>query len=155
MLPTTRRIHSAGPVSGPADCPFCQIVAGAAPAEVVCESTDWIAFFPDAPATPGHTLVIPRRHVPDFLELDENTAANLMTGVVRVGRAIRAALDPDGLNLITSVGEAAEQSVFHLHFHLVPRTIGDAIGHIWPPKTTMSESLKDDLADRIRGECAS
>src|SRR3989304_5732302 len=108
-------------MSAQPDCSFCRIAGGDEPAEVVCETVDWIAFFPDTPATPGHTLVIPRIHVPDFMALEPNTGASLMEGVVRVGRAIREALRPDGVNLISSSGEAADQTIFHLHFHLVPR----------------------------------
>ncbi len=142
-------------MNGESDCPFCKILAGNAPAELVCESTDWIAFFPDAPATPGHTLVVPRKHIPSFLELDESMGASLMAGIVRVGRALRSALEPEGMNVISSFGEAAEQTVFHLHFHVVPRKAGDAIGQIWPPKRRTDEEVKNELADRIRDACQS
>jgi histidine triad (HIT) family protein len=64
-------------------------------------------------------------------------------------------LDPDGMNLITSSGSAAEQTVFHLHLHVVPRWRNDAIGRIWPPEKPMSEVVKENLADRIRDACAS
>lgn len=135
-------------------CSFCRIAAGDERAEVVCETDDWVAFFPDTPATAGHTLVIPRIHVPDFMELEAKMGASLMEGLVRVGRAIREALRPDGMNLISSSGEAADQTVFHLHFHIVPRRMGDPIGRIWPPKKRMDEELKEDLAEVIRAACS-
>jgi histidine triad (HIT) family protein len=136
-------------------CEFCAIARGEdTSAEVVCESSEWVAFLPETPATPGHTLVIPRAHVVDFLALDLRIGSSLMQAVVRVSRAIKEALQPEGMNLISSAGAAASQSVFHLHFHLVPRRSGDGFGDIWPPKTTLSEAIEEALADRIRTACA-
>jgi histidine triad (HIT) family protein len=114
-----------------------------------------VAFFPDDPATPGHTLVIPRRHVEHLWATDATLAADLMAAVVRVGKAIYAALSPDGMNLITSAGIAAEQTVPHLHLHVVPRWASDRIGPIWPPKEPLNDHLSDDLAAAIREFCAS
>jgi histidine triad (HIT) family protein len=135
------------------ECPFCRIIRGEAPAEVVGESSDWLALFPDTPAVPGHRLVVPRQHVRDFLALDALLGARLMAGVVRVGRAVQAALSPDGMNLISSAGEAAEQSVLHLHLHVVPRRAGDRVGRLCPRDKTMDEKVKQDLAEQIREAC--
>lgn len=135
-------------------CPFCTIARGEDPlAEVVCEAPTWIAFFPRDPATPGHTLVIPRGHVQDLWSLGTGLAAELTSGVIRVGRAIEAALTPEGMNLITSSGTAAEQTVFHLHLHIVPRWRSDGFGRIWPPERPMAERVKEEVAERIREEC--
>lgn len=76
-----------------------------------------------------------------------------MRAVIQVGNAIQAAVVPEGMNLISSSGTAAEQTVFHVHFHLVPRWHRDGIGRIWPPKTRMSEEIKENLADAIRERC--
>jgi histidine triad (HIT) family protein len=123
--------------------------------EVVCSGDAWVAFIPDNPATPGHVLVIPRIHRPDLWSLDDTTAAALMSATIRVGNAISRAVmpTPEGMNLISSAGSAAEQSVFHVHLHVVPRWSSDRIGQIWPPKRPMSERLEADLASRIRYEC--
>ena len=135
-------------------CQFCAIARGADDsADVVCESASWIAFFPLAPATPGHTMVIPRRHVRDLWELDDAISREVMTGVMRVGRAVVEAVRPEGMNLISSSGSAAEQTVFHAHLHVVPRWSTDRIDRIWPPKERMDERLKDDVAARIREAC--
>jgi histidine triad (HIT) family protein len=138
-----------------ADCPFCAIVRGETTAEIVCEGDAWIAFFPLRPATPGHTLVVPRRHIPDLWSADLELAADLTAAVIDVGRAIRSALTPDGLNLITSSGDEAEQTVFHLHLHVVPRYRDDGFGNIWPPKRDIPEIDLEGVADRIRDECRS
>lgn len=139
-----------------ADCDFCRIARGEdESAEIVCAAADWVAFLPPTPATLGHTLVIPRSHVPDFLALDRAVGASLMDGIVRVGLAIRKALSPDGMNLISSSGQAAQQTVFHLHFHLVPRRVGDRIGNIWPPDRPIDQEVREDLAALIRDACSS
>lgn len=135
-------------------CPFCLIANGLDPAaDIVCETDQWVAFFPLQPATPGHTLVIPRAHVPDIWSLDVPVASTLMPAVIRVGKAIESALRPDGMNLISSAGSAAEQTVFHAHLHVVPRWKSDPIGPIWPPKERMSDAAKDNLAVLVREAC--
>jgi histidine triad (HIT) family protein len=136
-------------------CDFCSIARGKDDSvEIVCEGEAWVAFFPIDPATPGHTLVIPRQHVRDLWEVDDDLAATLMGAVLRVGRAIQMALQPDGMNLITSAGSAAEQTVFHLHLHVVPRWRQDEFGKIWPieGKRYSDEGL-ENVADRIRAAC--
>lgn len=133
------------------DCAFCEIARGEAKdVDVVGSGVDWVAFFPLNPATPGHTLVIPRSHISDFWEADAGVAASLAIASLHVGKAIEGALSPQGMNLITSAGAAAEQTVFHLHIHLVPRWPGDAIGRIWPPKREGRQPADRALADRIR-----
>src|SRR5579863_10354455 len=115
------------------DCPFCAIARGDDDSvEIVCEDDAWVAFFPLNPATPGHTLIIPRQHVSDLWQADQVLANELMVATQRVGRAIEQALAPEGLNLITSAGKTAEQSIFHLHLHVVPRWRRDGFGKIWP-----------------------
>jgi histidine triad (HIT) family protein len=136
-------------------CPFCAIARGTdLTAEIVCESDTWVAFFPTEPATPGHTLIIPRLLLPDLWALDTALGADLMTAVVRVGRAIQIAVRPEGMNLISSSGSAAEQTVFHLHLHVVPRWRNDGIDRIWPPKQPMSDARREGLGDLVRDACA-
>ncbi len=137
------------------DCEFCAIARGEdADAEIVCEDADWVAFFPLNPATPGHTLVIPRVHVANLWEVEPPLDADLMAGVIRVGHAVDSALAPEGMNLITSAGKTAEQTVFHLHFHIVPRWERDGFGRIWPVEGTYEDADLEDVADRVRVACA-
>ncbi|MEU6354566.1 HIT family protein [Streptomyces sp. NPDC047072] len=135
---------------GAEDCPFCEIVAGRAPARIVHESPHTLAFLPLRPATPGHTLIVPRRHVRDLWQLTPETAHPVMDSVLLVARGIRAALAPDGVNLINSAGEAASQTVFHLHMHLVPRWTDDAMGSLWPAPGDGDEAEQDRLATVLR-----
>lgn len=140
----------------PDACAFCAIAQGVDDsAEIICEAEDWVAFFPLKPATAGHTLVIPRVHVPDLWSVEPALGGELMKGLIRVGRAIDKALTPDGMNLITSSGAVAEQTIFHLHLHVVPRYRDDAIGEIWPPKRDLPGIDLEGIADRVREACQS
>jgi histidine triad (HIT) family protein len=134
-------------------CPFCRIIQRKDDARLVCEGPMSLAFFPLKPATLGHTLVIPKTHVRDLLALNDDLGHIMMSSVMAVARAVQQALNPDGMNVITSAGEAATQTVFHLHFHVVPRWKGDHVGEIWPPSTPWAESVKDDVADAVRKAC--
>lgn len=137
------------------DCAFCAIARGERVAtEVVCEAKGWVAFFPLNPATPGHTLVIPREHVSDFWAAPPDLVAELAGAAARVGRAIDSALQPDGMNLITSAGKTAEQTVFHLHLHVVPRWKNDGFGRIWPQEGKYELADIGDYASKIRQACA-
>jgi histidine triad (HIT) family protein len=133
------------------DSEFCAIVAGTEPARIVHRDDDTVAFFPLKPAVLGHTLVIPTTHVPDIYELTPSISGRLMATVQAGALALRAALEPEGLNVINSNGRAASQTVFHLHVHLVPRWQDDHIGNIWPPSEAWSETVKDEVADLVRG----
>lgn len=106
-------------------CPFCDIVAGRGPAEVLQEWPDTLVIKPLHPVTEGHVLVIPRSHVTDLSD------DPVITGVTMRHAARYAATVPDALNLITSRGAAATQSVFHLHLHLVPRRWNDGLALPW------------------------
>lgn len=133
------------------DCPFCEIARHDDPdAREVFRDDNLVAFFPTEPATLGHTLVIPRRHVPDIWALRPAEGSALAGGVIRLAHAIRSALEPEGLNVIQSNGEAATQTVMHLHVHLVPRWRGDPIGKIWPPETSFTEFQKDWALEELR-----
>jgi len=138
-----------------ADCVFCDIARGRdQTVDVVCEDEDWIAFFPLNPATPGHTLVIPREHVADLWQVEPPLSNELMTAVIRVGHAIDRALKPEGMNLITSAGQTAEQTVFHLHLHVVPRWRRDGFGRIWPVEGRFDDATLGDVANMVRAACA-
>ncbi len=106
-------------------CAFCAIIAGETPARLVREWPDTVAWLPrSGGCTPGHTLVVPRIHVADA-GVDPEVTATVMR------RAAELAGELDAANIITSRGEAATQTVFHLHVHVVPRTAGDGLTLPW------------------------
>lgn len=107
-------------------CPFCEILAGRAPATVVREWDEAVAIVPLNPVVDGHVLVIPREHVTDFVA-DPVVSAHTMYRAAELAGGYPAG----AMNLITSRGRAATQSVFHLHLHLVPRAEGDGLALPW------------------------
>lgn len=110
------------------DCVFCAIVDGSAPARTVYADADVIAFLDIRPVQPGHTLVVPRRHIPDLAGVTTDIGARLFDAARLVGRALRtSAIAADGVNVMINDGRAAFQTVFHTHVHVVPRHTGDRI----------------------------
>jgi histidine triad (HIT) family protein len=123
--------------------------------QVVYQSASALALFPLHPATRGHTLVVPREHVPDLWALDPAEAPLLTETVLRIAHAIRRGLAPEGLNVITSAGAAATQTVPHLHVHVVPRWRGDGFGRIWPdPGPSFTDEETRETAEAIRAGLA-
>jgi histidine triad (HIT) family protein len=115
------------------DCIFCKIVAREIPAHIVDEDEHTLAFMDIAPATRGHALVIPKLHVSDLWEIDEEQFAAVARAAHRLAQTIRERLEPDGLNLINSCRAQAWQTVFHLHVHVIPRYSGDPLKLPWVP----------------------
>jgi len=114
-----------------ADCIFCRIVAGKAPAEVVAQDDRALAFMDINPATDGHTLVVPRTHAEDIWDLEPEDGRAVWTLAQEVAAAIRAGLEPDGLTLFQANRKAGWQDVFHFHLHLVPRWGDDGLIRPW------------------------
>ena len=118
--------NSQQPVAA-ADCIFCQIVAGEAEASIVHDDGEILAFMDIRPVTPGHLLVIPKRHAPYLVDLDEATGAHMFVVAQRLAAALRASgLRCEGVNLFLADGEAANQEVLHVHLHVFPRFAGDS-----------------------------
>ena len=127
------------------DCIFCKIINGEIPAAKVYESEHVLAFLDISQVTKGHTLVIPKTHLANVYELSEEAASTLFKEVPKVANAIKKAYNPIGLNVLNNNGEAAGQSVFHYHIHLLPRYgEGDGFGAVW--KTHTSEYTPEDLS---------
>lgn len=131
------------------DCIFCKIVAGELPARIVREDERTIAFMDIAPATYGHTLVVPRNHARDLLEIPSEDLA----AVVAAGRAVaeraKERLGADGVNLLNSCGAQAWQTVFHFHLHVIPRYADDPLKLPWVPQQGDSDEIAMAAAQLI------
>ncbi|SFL40265.1 histidine triad (HIT) family protein [Gracilibacillus orientalis] len=103
------------------DCIFCKIVAGDIPSAKVYEDEDVYAFLDISQVTKGHTLVIPKNHTKNIYETDDALAAKLFARVPKIANALKESFQPTGINILNNNEEAAGQSVFHLHIHLIPR----------------------------------
>ena len=103
------------------DCIFCKIVAGEIPASKVYEDDHFLAFLDISQVTPGHTLVIPKKHARNLLEMTPDETADLFNIVSRVTKKVEGATQSQGMNIISNMEEIAGQSVFHTHVHILPR----------------------------------
>lgn len=128
---------------------FAKILRGEAPAARVFEDEHVYAFMDVFPQSRGHTLVIPKRSsARNLLDEEPQVLGELILGVQRVARAVRAALKPDGLVVTQFNGSTAGQTVFHLHFHIIPRWEGAPIGRHASGQMADPAELKE-LAEQI------
>ncbi len=103
------------------DCVFCAIAAGAIPSFKVYEDELVVAYLDINPFTKGHTLVIPKEHSQGLLDTPDEMLAAIVARVKKVAAHVKAALPCEGFNILQNNGEAAGQTVKHIHFHIVPR----------------------------------
>lgn len=123
------------------DCIFCKIAAGEIPSATVYEDDDFRAILDLGPAAKGHTLVIPKSHSDNLLSVDPDTAAKALKVISKTANAIKEALGCDGINVVQNNGEAAGQTVMHLHFHIIPRYKNDSVNIGWQPMKPSNEEL--------------
>ncbi len=110
-----------------AGCIFCAIAAGEAEASLVHEDDTVLVFMALHPVVPGHLLVVPRRHVVGLEDIDAATSAHVWAVGHEMARALRRSdLRCEGINVFLCDGDAAFQSVFHFHLHVIPRYVGDS-----------------------------
>lgn len=128
---------------------FCKIIAGELSAHVVAQDQRTVAFLDINPASAGHTLVVPRAHARDLLEVGPDDLAAVALSAQRVAAAARDRLGADGINLINSCGAAAWQVVFHFHLHVIPRYHGDGLRHPWRSAPADQDTLSA-VAARLR-----
>jgi histidine triad (HIT) family protein len=132
------------------ECVFCAIAAGDEPGSLVHENEAALVLMDVAPITPGHSLVIPKRHAASLADLDEPTGGRLFGLGMRTGAALRSCgLRCEGVNFFLADGEAAGQDVFHVHLHVIPRFRGDGVRvsaeRSWPERAQL-----DRIAGQIR-----
>ncbi|MBX5465523.1 MAG: HIT domain-containing protein [Clostridia bacterium] len=134
-----------------ADCIFCRIVAGQAPAFRLVEGERALVILDAYPVAPGHALVISRRHARDLFELEEGEAEEVARLARRVALAQRQVMGLGGVNLLNSNGRVAQQTVFHFHLHVIPRTAGDGL-NVWAGKRL--HPVDRELGARLRAALA-
>ncbi len=132
------------------DCIFCKITAGQIPAVKVYEDSDVLAFLDIGPISDGHTLVIPKQHCESLHECPPELLNQLVSHLGKIAKAVQAAVDSDGYNLLCNNGRAAGQLVNHLHFHIIPRNTGDGVFRRWP-SYKYPEGKAEKIAAKIKG----
>ncbi len=132
----------------PAECVFCDVVAGRSPAHVVWRDEVAVAFLDRSPLFRGHTLVVPCRHVVTLSDLEPDEVGPFFERVRSIAAAIPIAFDAGGTFVANN--NVVSQSVAHLHVHVVPRTRGDGLRGFFWPRQRYAEGEADAYADRLR-----
>ncbi|MCJ0536420.1 HIT family protein [Enterococcus cecorum] len=135
------------------DCIFCKIIDGEIPSYKIYEDEVVYAFLDITQVTPGHTLVVPKKHAKDIFEYDEELASQVFARIPKIARALEKAYpDMQGLNIINNNREVAYQSVFHSHIHLIPRFSphDDFSMHFGNHQDQYNPTLMEAIAKRIR-----
>ena len=137
-----------------ADCEFCDIIAGRGPASVVHSDERVLVLLDIRPLNTGHLLVIPRAHASYLADLDPAVGGHMFAVAQRMAAALRRSGVPcEGVNLFLADGEAAFQEVFHVHLHVIPRTVGDGF-RIKARWRLPSRAELDATAERVRAAAA-
>lgn len=130
-------------------CIFCKIIRGDVPCQRVLDSERVLAFLDINPLAAGHTIVLPKHHVSDLIELPDEWAAELGRSFGRIAKVVVETVGAEGFNVLQNNGTVAGQVVPHVHFHVVPRRAGDGLGFRWKARAAVPAEL-NDLAQRIR-----
>lgn len=128
------------------NCIFCKIAKGEIPSATLYEDEDFRVILDLGPASKGHALILPKVHAANLFELPDDLASKAIIVAKKVGVKLTEVLGCDGLNLVQNNGEAAGQTVFHFHMHLIPRMVNDNVGVSWNPGKLTDEDKADILA---------
>ena len=131
------------------DCVFCKIRDGQIPSIKLFEDERAFAIMDINPLNEGHALVIAKAHAPNLFEVADEDLMAAARAARRHGLAIRRSLNPDGLNVLQANGAAANQSVLHFHFHVIPRWANDGKGLTWGLVKGDPEKVRA-IAERIK-----
>ena len=129
------------------DCLFCKIANKEIPAQIIYESVDATAVLDVNPRAPGHTMVLPKVHAANILELTDEKIKGVFKAVKETTDLLDKKLKPDGFTIGINHGKVSGQTVEHLHIHIIPRWAGDGGGSIHSvvdngPKESLEEIVK-------------
>ena len=129
-------------------CIFCKIAAGDIPSATIYEDEDFRVILDIEPASKGHALILPKDHYANLYELSDELAAKVLLVAKKVVTAMTEVLGCDGYNVLQNNGEAAGQTVFHFHMHLIPRYKDDSVNIKWKPGT-LNDELKAEIVSKM------
>ena len=132
-----------------AECLFCKMVARQIPVTKIYENDDILAFLDIGPVSDGHTLIIPKQHYEKLDECPPELLAKVASYFEKIAKAVSSAMNSDGYNVLCNNGRAAGQVINHLHFHIIPRSIGDGVFSRWP-SYKYTEGKIEEIAKQIR-----
>lgn len=125
------------------NCIFCKIANGEIPSKVLYEDDEFKVILDLGPATRGHALILPKNHYHNLYELPDEEAGKVMLLAKKMAARMTEKLKCDGFNLVQNNGEAAGQTVFHFHMHLIPRYKEDGQTLGWKPLEVSQEELEE------------
>lgn len=131
------------------ECIFCKIVRNDVPSFKIYEDEYTVAFLDINPASLGHVLVAPKKHVENVFDADEETIKNVYTTVKKISEIIKHRLQPHGVNILQNNGRQAGQIVAHFHVHIIPRYENDQIVFAFPRKQ-VNESQMKELVEKLK-----
>jgi len=129
------------------NCIFCKLANGVFPTAKVLEDDKVTVILDAGPASRGHALVLPKEHYKDVTEAPKELLGHMLATAAKIGAAQKKALGAAGFNVVINTGEAAGQTVFHLHVHVIPRYEGEPVICGWVPgKIEDGEELAKEIA---------
>lgn len=112
-------------------CVFCKIAAGEIPSKTVYEDDDFRAILDISPASKGHVIILPKNHADNIFEISDEDASGIVLVAKKIASKVKNVFGCDGVNILQNNGEAAGQTVFHFHVHVIPRYENDNIRIKW------------------------
>ena len=131
------------------NCIFCKLANGEIPTATLYEDEDFRVILDASPAAKGHALIIPKEHYANLYELDDELAAKVLVLAKKMITKLTEILGCDGYNIVQNNGEAAGQTVFHFHLHMIPRYKDDGVGLGWKMGELVDED-KEELLAKMR-----
>lgn len=131
------------------NCIFCKLANGEIPTATLYEDEDFRVILDASPAAKGHALIIPKEHYANLYELDDELAAKVLVLAKKMITKLTEILGCDGYNIVQNNGEAAGQTVFHFHLHMIPRYKDDGVGIGWKMGELVDED-KEELLAKMR-----
>lgn len=131
------------------DCIFCKIANGEIPSATLYEDENFRVILDLGPATKGHALILPKAHFANIYEMPEELLGKAIVLAKKMISGMTDALKCDGFNIVQNNGEAAGQTVFHFHMHLIPRYKNDHAGITWTPGT-LTDEVKEEILAKVK-----
>ncbi len=134
------------------NCIFCKLAHGKIPSASIYEDDDFKVILDASPASRGHSIILPKTHAANIFELPDEYCEKIFKVAKKCGAAIKNAFNYDGLNVLQNNGEAAGQTVFHLHVHLIPRNMEDGITIKYVPETNKDDAVINETVEKIKAQ---
>lgn len=131
------------------NCIFCKIIKGELPSYKIYEDDNFIAILDKFPISYGHLLIISKHHHENILDMPEEFASALYPVAKKLAKAVKEAVDADGINIVQNNGKAAQQAVMHFHLHVIPRKTEDGVRLNMPSQFDITDERLEELAKKI------